>query len=186
MKLPTIRRPRYADVAATLALVLVMGGTAYAAATVNTADIVDGAVTTPKIANEAVTNAKIEPGAVGTGKLASGSVTHVKLGANAVTGSNVSSNSLTLADLKGVNETGFISFTINAHSCGKLTFTVSGAVAGQAAILTWMPTGNSIPTTLVIGPLEVVNSTTIVGYGCNTGSTAVTRTHMGVRVITFG
>jgi hypothetical protein len=185
MFLSRLRRPRYADVVATLALFFALGGTAYAA-TIGTSDIQDGAVTTPKLASEAVTNAKIAPVAVSTGKLADGSVTNGKLAANAVTGADVASNSLTLSDIKGINQTGFISFTINAHTCGKLTFGVSGAAAGQAAMLTWMATGDSIPTRLVLGPLEVVDSSTIVGYACNTGGTAVTRSHMGVRVVTFG
>jgi hypothetical protein len=191
MFLSRLRRPRYADVLATLAIFLALGGTAYAVTpldpnSVYTAAIQDLAVTTPKLASEAVTNAKIAPGAVSTGKLADGSVTNGKLAANAVTGADVANNSLTLSDIKGINQTGFISFTINAHSCGKLTFGVSGAVAGQAAILTWMATGDSVPTRLTLGPLEVVNSSTIVGYACNTGGTSVTRTHMGVRVVTFG
>lgn len=165
MRLPKVHRPRYADVAATLALFFALGGTAYAA-TIGTSDIKNGAVTTPKIANLAVTNGKIA--------------------GNAVTSSKVASDSLTLSDLKGINQTGFISFTISANSCGKLTFGVSGAVAGQAAMLTWMATGDAIPKFVVVGPLEVTNSSTIVGYACNTAGTAVTRTHMGVRIITFG
>lgn len=165
MHLPKIRRPRYADIVATLALFLALGGTAYAA-TVGTSNIQDGAVTTPKLANEAVSHAKLAP--------------------NAVTGADVLGESLSLADVKGINQTGFISFIIHAHSCGKLIFGVSNAVAGQAALLTWMATGDSIPTRLVIGPLEVVDSTTIVGYACNTGGSDVTRSHLGVRVVTFG
>jgi hypothetical protein len=166
MHLPRLRRPRYAEVVATLALFVGLGGTAYAVGTVNTADIVNGAVTTPKIASEAVTNAKLAPDAVTSGKVAA--------------------NSLTLGDLKGTNQSGFISFKILAHSCGKLTFGVSGAAAGQAAVLTWMPTGDSIPTRIVVGPLEVVSASTIVGYACNNSGTDITRSHLGVRVVTFG
>lgn len=74
-------RFRYADVAATLALVLSMSGTAYAVATVGTADLQDGAVTTPKLASEAVANAKVAP--------------------DAITGSNVVNHALSLSDLSG-------------------------------------------------------------------------------------
>src|SRR5436190_23414259 len=92
MHLPTLRRPRYADVAATLALFLALGGTAYAAATIGTSDIQNGAVTTPKIAAEAVSNAKIEPGAVSTGKLVDGSVRTTKLAGGAVTHTKLAAN----------------------------------------------------------------------------------------------
>jgi hypothetical protein len=165
MQVSRIRRPRYADLVATLALFFALGGTAYAA-TIGTSDIQNGAVTTPKLADEAVSHAKLAP--------------------NAVTGADVVGESLSLADVKGINLTGFISFTIPAHACSRLIFNVSGAVAGQAALLTWMGTGESIPTRLVLGPLEVVNATTIVGYACNTAGISVSRTHLGVRVVTFG
>jgi hypothetical protein len=191
MRLPTFRRPRYADVTATLALLFALGGTAYAVTpldpdSVTTITIVDGAVTTPKIASEAVSNAKIAPAAVTSGKIADGTIAGSDLAGNSVSGAKVAAESLTLADLKGINQTGFISFTINAHSCGKLTFGVSGAVPGQAALLTWMATGDSIPTKIVVGPLEVVDSATVVGYACNNSSRAVSRTHLGVRIVTFG
>ena len=172
MQLPRLRRPRYADVVATLALFLALGGTAYAA-TVGTSDIQNLAVTTPKIANEAVTNAKIQPGAVGAGKLATG----------AVNGANVANNSLTLSDIAGINMTGTISFSFSAHSCGKLTLGVTGARAGQAAVLTW--TG-VVPTHLVLGPLKVVDATHIITYACNESGSAISATAIGVRVITFG
>jgi len=74
-------RPRYADVAATLALVVALStGRAYAASMiVGTNQIANGAVTTPKLANSAVTNAKLGGAAVTTGKIANGAVTSAKL-----------------------------------------------------------------------------------------------------------
>ena len=232
MHLPKIRRPRYAEVVATLALFFALGGTAYAA-TIGTSDIQNGAVTTPKLHNLAVTspklaaeavtsdkvqdgaiaNAKLAPtsvttdkladgsvttsklgnfsvsrsklagGAVDTNQLASGAVTHSRLAANSVTGDNVSNSSLTLADLRGINETGSISFTLTAHSCGKLTLGVSGASAGQAAILTW--TG-AVPTHVVLGPLKVVDATHIITYACNLSGVQVTANGIGIRIVTFG
>ncbi|HET7311968.1 MAG TPA: hypothetical protein VFJ17_11665 [Mycobacteriales bacterium] len=147
------RRPRYADVAATLALVLALGGTAYATGTVGTSDIKDGAVTTAKLHYQAVTSSKIANGSV------------------------------TLADLKGINQTGTISFSLVAGGCGKLTFSVSGASAGQAALLTWI---GSVPTHVVMGPLKVVSSSTIIGYACNLGASNVSASNIGVRIVTFG
>jgi hypothetical protein len=232
MQVPKIRRPRYADLVATLALFFALGGTAYAA-TIGTSDIRNGAVTTPKLHDGAVTsaklgtdavttiniqdgavaNAKLAPTSVTTGKLANGavtesklgtgsvtrsklasgavganqlgtgSVTHNKLAANSVTGGDVAPNSLTTADLRGIDESGSVTFTLLAHSCGKLTLTVSGAAAGQAAFLTW--TG-AVPTHVVLGPLKVVSATQIITYACNVSGTQVTANGIGVRVITFG
>jgi hypothetical protein len=58
-----IPRPRatYANVVATLALVLALGGTSYAAAT-----LPRNSVDTPQLKNDAVTSAKIRAGGVGT------------------------------------------------------------------------------------------------------------------------
>jgi hypothetical protein len=233
MNLSRLRRPRYADVAATLALIFAMSGTAYAVATVHTSDIVNGAVTTPKLADGAVTNPKIAAAAVGSGKLAdgavttvkladgsvtsgkladgsvssgkladgsvtsgkladgsvsnfklaAGSVTHSKLGLSSIDGSNVAADSLALADLQGINRSGAIGFTLNANACGKLTYGVSGATAGQAALLTFT---TPPPTHVMFGPLQVVDATHIIDYACNMSGSQVTVSNLGVRLVTFG
>lgn len=94
-----LRCPRYADITATLALLIAMGGTAYAANTVGTSDIIDQAVTTPKIADEAVTSAKIAPAAVTGAGLGSGAVTSTKLAAGAVTSPKIAHGAVTSAEL---------------------------------------------------------------------------------------
>lgn len=66
---------------------------------INTEDIGDQAVTTPKIAGYAVTNAKIANGAITTNKLASGSVTNAKLATNSVKSDNIEDGSITFAKL---------------------------------------------------------------------------------------
>lgn len=63
----SLRRPRYADVAATLAIVLATTGVSYAAVTANsvgTAQLKDGAVTKPKLGKNAVTSAKVPANAL--------------------------------------------------------------------------------------------------------------------------
>jgi len=207
----SIRRPRYADVAATLALVFAMSGTAYAVSTVvdpnsvDTAAIQALAVTNPKIANEAVSASKIEPGAViagkiaaaavthdkigaaavGAGNLANGSVTHAKIAGNSVTGGDVLNHSLSLADLAGANVTGPVSFSFAAHGCGYLVFSVSGARVGQAAIMTWVGTTNP-PAGVVVGPLKVVKTGRVVASACNMTGHRVSASRVTVRVTTFG
>lgn len=103
-------RIRYADVAATLALVMATGGTAYAATAlpknsvgtpqikaeaVTTAKVREGAVTgpkirtnavtSPKVLNRSITEADLAEGAVGPTQLADGSVSTVKIGAGQIT-----------------------------------------------------------------------------------------------------
>jgi hypothetical protein len=65
----------YANVTATLALVVALGGTSYAALHITTADITNGAVTSSKLANKAVVAAKIGGSAVTATALAPKAVT---------------------------------------------------------------------------------------------------------------
>lgn len=67
---------------------------------VDTAQIVDKAVTTPKIADKAVTTPKIEDNAVTTAKLATGAVTTAKIGEKSVTEEKISNNSVTGEKIK--------------------------------------------------------------------------------------
>jgi hypothetical protein len=106
------RRLRYADVAATLALLFAMGGTAYAATslgpnTVGTPQLKDGAVTTPKIDTHAVSAGKIGPGAVTDGKLGDGSVIEAKLGDGSVTNAKLGDGSVTSTKLGDGSVTNF-------------------------------------------------------------------------------
>jgi hypothetical protein len=61
-------RPRltYANVVSTLCLFILLGGTAWAVAanSVGTAQLKNGAVTKPKVANDAVTSAKVDNGSI--------------------------------------------------------------------------------------------------------------------------
>ena len=95
-------RPRltYANVVSTLCLFLVVaGGTAYAANTVFSTDIVDGEVKTADLASPAVTNNKLAANSVTTGKVVNESLGALDLGAGSVGTSEVTDNSLTGADV---------------------------------------------------------------------------------------
>ena len=72
MSILTRLRPTPATGLALLALVVATGGTSYAAATVNTRDLVDDAVISAKIKDGAVRSADIRDGAVGPADLAPG------------------------------------------------------------------------------------------------------------------
>ena len=94
-------RPRSVyDVMAALSLFLVIaGGSAYAANTVFSTDIVDGQVKTPDLAGTAVTNSKLGNNSVGTGKVADNSLAAVDLAPGSVGASEVADNSLGGADV---------------------------------------------------------------------------------------
>jgi hypothetical protein len=90
----------FANVVASLALFVALGtGTAYAANTVFSTDIVDGQVKTPDLADSAVTNVKIAPSAVGSGRILDGSIANVDIAAGAIQSNSVLDESLTSADL---------------------------------------------------------------------------------------
>jgi hypothetical protein len=93
-------RLTYANVASSLALLLALStGTAYAANTVFSTDIVDGEVKTPDLANLGVTNAKLAANAVGTLKVIDGGITVADIGAGAVRGSELFDGSVDNPDL---------------------------------------------------------------------------------------
>ena len=112
-------RLTYANVMATVAVFLALGGGAYAAATigakdirpnavrskhikqgqVRTGDLRGGAVSTGKLKGGAVTSDRLADGAVTNSKIADLSVTGTKLGLDAVTSGRVSDGSLTGVDV---------------------------------------------------------------------------------------
>ena len=67
-RIPLLRRTTYANVVSTLALVLALGGTSYAAV-----QLADGQVKTRHLADNAVTSPKIKNGTVSPSDLAAGS-----------------------------------------------------------------------------------------------------------------
>jgi len=163
-------RPRYADVAATLALVLAMGGTAYAATSLG-----PHTVGTPQLKSHAVT----------AGKLHTDAVTHRKVGSDAIDGSNVAANSLSLSDLRGADASGTISFALAANSCGSLNIAVSGAEVGQVVLFSF--TGaTAVPSTVAFGGAKVSTADTVVVRACNIDASTFTVSNLGIRIVTFG
>jgi hypothetical protein len=125
------KRLTYANVMSSLAVFLVLGGAAFAAAklpknSVGTKQLKNNAVTAAKIKNEAVSGAKIKAGAVdgtklvdgsvsngkladgsvSTGKLADGSVSNGKLANNAVTSGKIADGSVGSGKLADAAVTG--------------------------------------------------------------------------------
>ncbi len=88
------RRLTYANVMATIAVFIALGGSSYAALrlpgnSVGTAQLRAGAVNTPKLRNGAVTSIKLGDGAVTSAKLAAGAVTNGKIANGAITAAKV-------------------------------------------------------------------------------------------------
>lgn len=79
---------------ALIALFVALGGVSYAAGTIGTSDLQNGAVTKKKLHRNAVATGKIRPGAVNGEKLADGAVGTQKLADEAVTGAKVNESTL--------------------------------------------------------------------------------------------
>jgi hypothetical protein len=96
--------PSPASVIALIALVVALGGTAYAVKikrnSVGPKQLKTNAVTTKKISDGAVTGPKLANGAVTGGKLADGAVTSAKLGDGAVTGGKLGDGAVGRAKLE--------------------------------------------------------------------------------------
>jgi hypothetical protein len=83
-----IRRLRgslsYANVMSTIAVVIALGGTAYAAATITGADVVDESLTGADILNKSVQGGDLAGASIGGNKLIDGSITGTKLSSTAL------------------------------------------------------------------------------------------------------
>src|SRR3954470_12298624 len=113
-------RPRSAyDVMAAIAFfIAVAGGTAYAANTIGSADIIDesiqsvdvknGEVKTPDLGTNSVTSSRIATGNVFNSDLATDAVNSAKVAANTLTASDLGPDSVTGSELKDKPGTGVL------------------------------------------------------------------------------
>ena len=200
---------RYADVAATLALIVASGGTAYAATlprnSVGTPQLQTGAVTTPKLHDSAVTSAKVRnggitrndlaQGSVGTTQLGDGSITTVKIGGGQITEGHLApgavrsaavlDESLSVTDIAGAQiDLNLAGTSLDAGDCANYTIGVPGAEPGQLAVAGWLgpaPAG-------LLGDARVIGTDQIGFRICNvTNALASFPGGSGVvRVVTFG
>jgi hypothetical protein len=83
------RRPRYAEIVATLALFIAMGGTAYAATA-----LPKNSVGTDQIKKHAVTTSKLNANSVSLAKMQAGSVDGTKVVDNSLSGLQIADNSI--------------------------------------------------------------------------------------------
>ena len=204
-----LHRPRYADVVGTLALVVAMSGTAYAAHAlpknsvgskqikdnkVASRDVRDGGIGAADLAAGSVGSAALQPGSVGTTQLAPGSVTGAQLaqgsvgpaavGVNAIsTTASVKDHTLMLVDLAGADRTGSTTTTLPANSCTSVVATVTGAQVGQFALV-GLTGAVAIPNvSFTPARVEVANQATF--RICNPTGSTVPVTNLGIRIVTF-
>jgi hypothetical protein len=120
---------------------LSLAGAGYAATTIGTNQIRNGAVTTKKLHKLAVTTNKLADAGVTTDKLADASVTTGKLADNAVTGQQVADNSLTGDD---INESTLGQVPDAAKVAGKTpgAFVSSSVSRHESAVETGTPLGD--------------------------------------------
>jgi hypothetical protein len=194
----------YANVMSTFAVFLVLGGgTAYAAGTVLSGDMVHGKVKAPDIARNAVTSPKIRTGAVTltdiaphavdstkvlgdsltAGNLAADSVGGSELLANSVTTSDIADRTVNMDDIDGVDSSGSISVgAVSDSRCVTISAGVPGARPGDVAVLT---TNGVIPNGITISAQRALADTVHIKV-CNlSGATSAAITDLPVRIITI-
>jgi hypothetical protein len=161
-------RIRYADVAATIALIMACGGTAYAAGV---------------LPRHSVGTPQLKAGAVTTAKLHDASVTRSRLARGSVRSAAVADDALRVADLAGTDISGGVSLSLAAGACTNVNLAVTGARPGQVAVFAW--TGTSNPSGLMSGPPRVSAANSVTVPMCNGSASTVTVTDAQVRIITF-
>jgi hypothetical protein len=195
-----LHRPRYADVVGTLALLVAMSGTAYAAhalpknsvgarqlktGAVAGQDVKDGGVGAADLAAGSVGSTALSAGSVGSAALGDGSVGSSELAGDAVTGAKIKDDSVSLSDLVGVDSSFPISFSLGANGCGTLVLGVAGAEVGQVVLFSF--TGDvAVPTSISIGGTKVTAADAIQVKVCNNSASSVSVSDLGIRVLTFG
>ena len=174
----------FANVTSLLALVIALGtGTAYAADTVGSSDIIDGAVMNVDLGADAVDASKILDGSIGTADIADGSVTGSDVAPDSLTGSDIADHAVGVRDLKGSDHHENISVgAVAAGRCVTTTKPAAGAKAGDAAVLT---TDGPIPSGMVIfAQRATINHVQI--KVCNMGAAASLPINgLPVRVVTI-
>jgi methionine-rich copper-binding protein CopC len=163
------RRLTFANVCSFLALTIALStGTAYAANTVFSTDIVDGEVKT----------ADIDAHAVRAGKIAE----------DAVTGAKVLDESLKAADLKGADVKGS-SISLGAGAvangrCKDFDVAIPGAQVGEAVVFSLI---DAAPEGMLFYGVRVPTNNHVTLKVCNlSGGTFPEIANLDIRVITFG
>src|SRR4051794_31191938 len=188
-------RPRSAyDVMAAIAsFIAVAGGTAYAANTIGSADIIDESIQSVDVKNGEVKNPDLGTNSVTSSRIATGNVFNSDLAPDSVNGSKVSANSLTASDLgpdsvstselDSTDHSGAIAVgAITNGRCVTVTGSVSGARPGDAVVVT---TNGAIPSGVLIYGQRAITDAVHIKV-CNlSGATSAAISDLPVRVLTI-
>jgi hypothetical protein len=194
-----LRSFTFSNVCSFLALTIALGtGTAYAANTIGSDDIIDESIQSVDIKNGQVRSADIVNAGVGNVDLGvdavtgtnvlDGAVGNTDLASNAVTSAKVANNTLTTADIAGADVNGGgisvpTGFVPNGR-CRQLDASVGGAKAGEAVIFNIKA---ALQDGIVIYGQRVPSDGHVMFDVCNfSGTTQTAISNLPVRVITFG
>ena len=151
-------RPSPAMVVASIALFVAVGGVSWAAATIGTDDIKNGAVTKKKIDRKAVTTQKIKKKAVTTKRIADQAVTTDKIADSAVNGAKVEDNSLTGSEIDE-STLGTVPNASNADQLGGV-----GADGYVRRLFARVSYNDATPTILASSPGVTTNGEGALGF----------------------
>ena len=146
-----------ATIIAMIALLVALSGVGYAATKIGTAQLKNGAVTTPKLKNGAVTTPKLKNGAVNTAKLKNGAVNTAKLRNNAVNSSKLASGAVRAADL-GAGSVGASALANSAVTAAKIAGGAVGTNALANGAVDGAKLGNGSVTNEKLGPNAVTGA----------------------------
>ena len=209
-------RLTFANACSFLALLIALGtGSAYAANTVFSTDIVDGEVKTADLHGNAVTSNRIYPGsvtntdigadavdgskildeslfdtdlAVGsvrTSQILDGQVGNADLANSAVNGAKVSNNSITTSDIAGAATSGAVS--LSGIPNGRCSQVSLGVGGAQVGEVPALATNGAIQNGVFLYPMRVETAGHVEASICNFSGTSMTPiTDLPVRIITVG
>jgi hypothetical protein len=191
-------RLTYANVVSTVALVAALGtGTAYAANTVGTddiidgqvmhqdldaaavagdriadgsvggADIADGSVGGADIADGSVGGADLADGSVGSADIANGSVSSADIADGSVGGGDIADGSVRLTDLSGVEFQGQVSFKAKTAGPGRCTPRTVTVPGARSGQVVLLSTLAKLQSGVVLSAQQVVADDTVQVEVCN-------------------
>lgn len=166
--------------------------------------IATGAVTSVKIASGAVTSSKlaansvfsdniaggavgaseIASGAVGESELANGAVSADKIASGAVGTAKLANDSVTRGKISGGYSNGAISVTLGANTCHDYDISVGGVQPGDIPFFS-LQAGGSLPSKMLVMPLQVAAAGLVKTRICNFASTTQSAADVPVYLITL-
>jgi hypothetical protein len=160
------RRPSHATVVAYLALAVALStGTAYAANTIGSSDVIDNSLLSRDVHNGTLVADDLAVNTIGSGR--------------------IKDNSLTMNDIVGADVHGTISLSgVPDGRCTQFTLSTSGAKVGQSALIS---TRAAIQNGIVLYAQRVSSHNHVEAVACNfSGTTMTPISGFPVRVVTFG